>query len=130
VKGGEDGLFKLFTETKTGKKFICNSLISIIGKRRKDMKKLIIILFTLAVFLIPFSSVMADKGGTPNENADFGQTVSETAKDGGIGNYYASGGKAFANFGDLNGDGKVNGKDVSDKTKELINWLKKKIGRN
>ena len=93
------------------------------------MKKLIIILFTLAVFLIPFSSVMADKGGTPNESADFGQEVSETAKNGGIGNY-ASGGKAFANFGDLNGDGKVNGKDVSDKTKELINWLKKKIGRN
>ena len=93
------------------------------------MKKLIIILFTLAVFLIPFSSVMADKGGTPNESADFGQEVSETAKNGGIGNY-ASGGKVLANLGDLNGDGKVNGKDVSDKTKELINWLKNKIGRN
>ncbi len=99
------------------------------GERRKEMKKLIIILFTLAVFLIPFSSVMADKGGTPNENADFGQNVSEIAKDGGIGNY-ASGGKVLANLGDLNGDGKVNGKDVTDKTKELINWIKKKVGRN
>ena len=126
MKGGEDGLFKLFAETKTGKKFRCYSFISILGKRRKDMKKQIILLLSLAVLLIPFSPVMADKGGTPNENAEFGQTVSEIAQDGGIGNY-ANGGKVLANLGDLNGDGKVDRNDLTDKTKGFIKWLKMKV---
>ena len=42
-------------------------------------------------------------------------------------NLSANGGKVLADLGDLNGDGKVDGKDVTDKTKDLIRWLKNKI---
>jgi len=61
-------------------------------------------------FMIPGSVIMADEGGVPNDNAGFGQVISEAAQEfGGIGEFVNNSGEAKT-F-DWNGDGKTNGLD-------------------
>ncbi len=88
------------------------------------MKKVSVILLTLFMALVPLGSVMADKGGAPNENAAWGQAVSDVAQEGGMGQYFKSGGEARTELGDANGDGETDGKDFGQYKRDLIDWFK------
>ena len=91
------------------------------------MKRVSVILLTLFMALVPLGSVMADKGGIPNGNAEWGQAVSTVAQEGGMGQYFKNGGEARTKFGDTNGDGKTNGKDLAENKGGLLEWFKSLI---
>ncbi len=88
------------------------------------MKKVSVILLTFFMALIPLGSVMADKGGVPNENSSWGQTVSEVAKDGGMGQYFKNDGEARTFLSDANGDEQTNGNGIANLKEALIDWFK------
>jgi len=91
-------------------------------RRRKSVKKVYVVLLSLALALIPLGSAVADKGGVPNENAEYGQTVSTVAQEGGMGQYMRSGSEARTEVGEATEDGKFNGKNGG-----LLDWLKNLI---
>ena len=82
------------------------------------MGKAIMALAILVVLVMSVGVVMADKGGVPNQNACYGQTVKGYAQDGGMGQYRNSEGDIKNT--DWNGDGKTNGQDLA----WLINYVK------
>jgi len=88
------------------------------------MKKVSVILLTLFMALVPLGSVMADKGGAPNENAAWGQAVSDVAQEGGMGQYFKSGGEARTFLDEASGEEQNNGNGLANIKESLIDWFK------